>query len=97
MSQTPNEYVTTELEIASFLKAAGQMLTSTLPRGRLVEFHFPQEALEHVDAYFSGAQLPARDLFEAHRSLRALIQQVKERQTQADRNGYYGNTQNSQR
>src|SRR5262249_19756259 len=80
-------YVTTELEIASFLKVRGQPLLAALPRGRLVEFHFTREALDEVDRYFSGASLPAIHLFEAHRALRALIQQIKERQAQSDRNG----------
>jgi hypothetical protein len=89
MESSPTAYITTELELASFLRASGQYLLCALPRGRLIEFHFPREALEQVDAYFSGAQLPARDLFEAHRSLRALIQQVKERQNQSERNRNY--------
>jgi hypothetical protein len=35
-------------------------------------------SLPDVAEYFSGATLPARDLFESHRSLRALIAQVKQ-------------------
>ena|SRR5215469_8777368 len=85
-STLPNEpYITTELEIASFLKARGRPVLAALPRGRLVEFHFPREALGDVDGYFSGAPLPAINLFEAHRALRALIQQIKECQTQSER------------
>jgi hypothetical protein len=71
-------YNTTELEIASFLKARGHKLLGAARQGYLVEFHFPDEAGEDVPRYIAGAEMPARDLFEAHRSLRALIAQVKQ-------------------
>jgi hypothetical protein len=76
MQQTP--YRTTELEIASFLKARGHRLLGAAPSGRLIEFSFENDSTADVDAYIAGASISARDLFEAHRSLRALIQQVKQ-------------------
>ena len=76
------QYNTTELEVASFLKARGHTLLRAQLRGRLVEFSFPASAESAVEDYFAGAQLSARELFEAHRSLRALIQQVREHQSQ---------------
>jgi hypothetical protein len=75
-------YRTNELELASFLKAQGHKLLGVEPKGRLVEFHFDASAEKAVEEYFAGAQLAARDLFEAHRSLRALIQQLKEHNAQ---------------
>jgi len=79
----PNShYKTTELELASFLKAQGHPLLRAQLKNRLVEFFFPASAESAVEDYFSGAQLSARELFEAHRSLRALIQQVREHQYQ---------------
>jgi hypothetical protein len=66
-------YKTTELEIAAFLKAQGHRLIEATPQGAIVEFAYPPD----VDAYFNGAEIRAQGLFEAHRSLRALIQQVK--------------------
>jgi hypothetical protein len=72
------QYTTIELELASFLKAQGHKLLGAQPKGRLVEFYFPASAESAVEDYFAGAQLSARELFEAHRSLRALIQQVRE-------------------
>ena len=39
MSNT--QYKTTELELASFLKAQGQRLLRAQLKGRLVEFYFP--------------------------------------------------------
>ena len=77
-----SQYKTTELELASFLKARGHKLLRAQLKGRLVEFHFPASAESAVEDYFVGAQLSARELFEAHRSLRALIQQVREHQYQ---------------
>lgn len=74
-------YKTSELELASFLKAAGHALLGVYPNGRLVEFSFDASAEEAVERYFAGVQLSARELFEAHRSLRALIQQVREHQS----------------
>jgi hypothetical protein len=75
-------YRTSELEIASFLKARGHRLTSAKLDGRFVVFEFDAAASTDVPTYFSGAETPARELFEAHRSLRALIQQVKEHSSQ---------------
>jgi len=78
MQHQQKSYKTTELEVASFLKARGHTLFGATPAGRLVEFAFEDSATADVDAYIEGATIPARELFEAHRSLRALIQQVKQ-------------------
>jgi hypothetical protein len=79
-------YRTTELEIASFLKARGHRLTAAKMDGRFVSFEFDPAASTDVSAYFGGAETPARDLFEAHRSLRAMIQQVREHSSQKNGN-----------
>lgn len=73
-------YRTTELELAAFLKAKGHALLEAVPQGRIVTFVFDQAAASDADAYFGGERISARDLFEVHRGLRALIQQVKEHQ-----------------
>ena len=75
-------YLTTELELAAFLQARGHKLISATPQGRLVAFAFDDRARSDVDAYFAGAQVPARDLFSAHRHLRTLIQQLKQHSNQ---------------
>jgi hypothetical protein len=75
-------YRTTELELASFLKSRGHRLLAAKMAGRFVSFEFESDAAEDVSAYFSGAETSARELVEAHRSLRALIQQVREHSTQ---------------
>jgi hypothetical protein len=75
-------YHTTELEIAAFLKARGHRLTAAKLDGRFVTFEFDPAAASDVATYFTGAETSARDLFEAHRSLRAMIQQIKEHKSQ---------------
>jgi hypothetical protein len=74
-------YQTDELELASFLKARGHKLLGAELRGYLVAFNFADSAAEDVSNYFAGTELGARDLFEAHRSLRTLIVQVKQHST----------------
>jgi len=77
---TTKPYLTSELEMASYLKCRGHKLLSAKLTGRLVTFEFEAEngTREDADLYFGGAEVSARELFQAHRSLRALIQQVKE-------------------
>jgi len=84
-------YKTSELEVASFLKTRGHKLVGAKPQGRIVEFAFEGAAAADLDAYIGGAEVPARELFEAHRSLRALIQQVKENQVQRSGEKYDSN------
>lgn len=78
----PAPYRTGELELASFLKARGHRLAGARMDGRFVSFEFDPAASADADNYFTGAATSARDLFEAHRSLRALIQQVREHASQ---------------
>jgi hypothetical protein len=84
MSTAPiiQSYKTAELELASFLKSRGHRLLSAKMTGRFVTFEFEPEAADDVGNYFTGAESSARELFEAHRSLRALIQQVREHSSQ---------------
>ena len=79
---TTSSYKTTELELAAYLKARGHRLLGAKLDRRFVVFEFNDDAAHAVNNYFAGAQVSARDLFEAHRSLRALIQQVREHSSQ---------------
>lgn len=88
-------YRTTELEVAAFLKAKGHRLQAAEPQGRMVAFLFAPGADRDVDAYIGGEAVPARELFEAHRSLRALIQQVKENALQRNGQKYEPNQKRS--
>jgi hypothetical protein len=82
ITQPQLPYRTAELELASFLKSRGHKLLSAKMSGRFVTFEFTSDAAQDVDSYFGGAETSARELFEAHRSLRALIQQVREHASQ---------------
>ena len=86
-----NQYLTTELEVASFLKARGHHLIDATSKGRLIEFAFGPSASEDVGNYIAGEAIPARNLFEAHRSLRALIQQVKQHNQNRSENTSWNN------
>ncbi len=86
------DYQTSELELAAFLKARGHRLMDARPQGRLVQFAFPEAAAMDADRYFSGAEIAASELFEAHRHLRALIQQLKQHTN--NRSGIYDYTFN---
>jgi hypothetical protein len=88
-------YKTSELELASFLKTRGHKLMGARPLGRIVEFTFDGNAAGDLDAYIGVAEVSARELFEAHRSLRALIQQVKENQSQRSGEKYGSNHRSS--
>src|SRR4051794_26537199 len=90
MSNT--QYKTTELDLASFLRAQGHKLLRAQLKNRLVEFYFSASAENAVEEYFAGAQLSARELFAAHRSLRTLIQQAREHQTQTGTDKYGTNS-----
>jgi hypothetical protein len=89
-------YRTTELEVAAFLKAKGHRVQEAVPQGRIVTFSFDDSVAPEVDAYFAGAPVPAKELFEAHRCLRALIQQVKNHKNNTtEQNRYDIRTQQS--
>jgi hypothetical protein len=70
-------YVTTELDIASFLIASGSRLLDAQPQGSLVEFVFDPSVAGAVEEYFAGASLPVQEVFKAHRHLRTVVKQVK--------------------
>jgi hypothetical protein len=81
VSSSPS-YRTSELELASFLRARGHRLLGVQQDGRFAVFEFSPEASSDADGYFRGTEVSARELFTAHRSLRALIQQAREHAAQ---------------
>ena len=70
-------YITTELDIASFLVASGHRMLDAQPQGQIVEFIFDPGVAGAVEEYFAGATLPVQEVFRAHRHLRTLVKQVK--------------------
>jgi hypothetical protein len=95
--QTQPPYKTSELELASFLKSRGHHLIAAKMSGGFVSFEFVSDAAGDADNYFSGAETSARELFEAHRSLRALIKQVREHASQQIGTEKQSNEQQSRR
>jgi hypothetical protein len=75
-------YRTSELEIASFLRARGHKLLGVKQDGKFAVFEFDPVASSDADEYFRGTEVSARELFAAHRNLRALIQQTREHASQ---------------
>jgi len=72
-----DNYLTSELDIASFLVASGYQVISSRPLGYLVEFAFNPSACVAVEEYFAGSSLPVQEVFSAHRRLRTIIKQIK--------------------
>jgi hypothetical protein len=70
-------YITTELDIASFLVASGHKVLFAVPQGALVQFMFDPGVAGAVEEYFAGAALPVQEVFKAHRHLRTIVKQVK--------------------
>jgi hypothetical protein len=75
-------YKTTELELASFLRARGHRLLGVKQEGKFATFEFDHTVSDDADEYFRGTEVSARELFAAHRNLRALIQQTREHASQ---------------
>ena len=68
---------TTDLSCAAFLMARGHPLlrTERQPSGRCV-FTFPATARDDAQAFYAGAQVPARGFANALRDLKALTREV---------------------
>lgn len=92
LSTTHPPYVTTELEIASFLVALGFEVLDYQLQGKIMAFVFEPEVTAKVSEYFSGASLPVLEVFKAHRHLRTMIKQLKMNNgtiSNGGSNGYY--------
>ena len=76
-NRSESPYITTELDIASFLVASGYRVLDSQPHGPIVQFTFDPSATTAVEGYFSGASLPVQEVFRAHRHLRTMIKQIK--------------------
>lgn len=75
-NESINLYKTSDLGTATFLFSTGYELTQTVlsgPKRLIFYFKHTGDIEVQVEKYLSGlAQAPARHLFEAYRSLRAL-------------------------
>jgi hypothetical protein len=75
-----SQFVTTDLDLAAYLKTIGHRLIGTQPQGRFVAFIFGQSAQADAEMYLTGAAAaPVHAVLENYRVLRTLIVE-KERQ-----------------
>lgn len=77
-AHTPDTFRTESLELASYLLARGHRLIGTDREERLVIFVFPGEATADTASFFDASvALPPIKIFEAHRSLRMMLNMVR--------------------
>jgi hypothetical protein len=81
-------FITTDLDLASYLKTIGRRLIGTQPQGRFVAFHFEPSASADAQMYLTGASAPAQSVLATYRELRTLI-------TKTERQKNYARTSNS--
>jgi len=66
-------FITTDLDLAAYLKTIGRKLIGTQPQGRFVAFHFEPSASADAQMYLTGATAPAQTVLANYRELRTLI------------------------
>jgi hypothetical protein len=75
---TPDTFRTESLELASYLLARGHRLIGTDRDDRMIIFVFPGEASSDTASFFDASvALPPIKIFEAHRSLRMMVNMVR--------------------
>ena len=80
-------FITTDLDLAAYLKTVGHSLIGTQPQGRFVAFIFEPSAKADAEKYLTGASAPAQTVLANYRELRTLI-------TKTERQKNYANTSN---
>jgi hypothetical protein len=87
VSSATQPFITTDLDLAAYLKTIGRKLVGTQPQGRFVAFHFEPSAKAEAEMYLTGATAPASAVLANYRELRTLI-------TNAERQKKYAHTSN---
>jgi hypothetical protein len=85
-SATP-PFITTDLDLAAYLKTIGRKLIGTQRQGRFVAFHFEPSAATDAQMYLTGATAPAQAVLTNYRELRTII-------TNTERQKKYAHTSN---
>src|SRR6266705_3049451 len=70
---TSSPFITTDLDLAAYLKTRGQNLIGTQSQGRFVAFIFEPSARVDAEMYLTGASAPAQSVLANYRELRTLI------------------------
>jgi hypothetical protein len=81
-------FITTDLDLAAYLKTIGRNLIGTQRQGRFVAFQFEPSASADAQRYLTGATVPAQAVLANYRELRTLI-------TKSERQNNYARTSNS--
>ncbi len=66
-------FITTDLDLAAYLKAIGRILVGTQSQGRFLAFIFDPSAKADAEMYLTGASAPAQAVLANYRELRTLI------------------------
>lgn len=72
-SHASPSFITTDLDLAAYLKTVGQRLVGTQRQGRFIAFMFESSAQADAERYQTGASAPARGVLANYRELRTLI------------------------
>jgi hypothetical protein len=72
-ADTSPQFITTDLDLAAYLKTVGRTLIDTQHQGRFVAFLFDPSARADAEMYQAGATAPARTVLANYRELRTLI------------------------
>ena len=70
---TSSPFITTDLDLAAYLKTIGHEVTGTQSQGRFVAFMFEPSAKTDAEMYLTGASAPAQTVLANYRELRTLI------------------------
>lgn len=87
-SDAMTPFITTDLDLAAYLKTIGHKITGTRPQGRFVAFLFEPPAKADAEMYLTGASAPAQTVLANYRELRTLIISI-------ERQNKYARTSNS--
>jgi hypothetical protein len=70
---TPDAFITTDLDLAAYLKTIGRRLIGNQRQGRFVAFIFEPAAKTDAEKYLTGSTAPAQSVLANYRELRTLI------------------------
>lgn len=81
--------ITTDLDLAAYLKTVGRTLIDTHRQGRFVAFLFDPSAHKDAGIYLSGGSAPAKVIMANYRELRSLIINSERQKKYAGTNNSY--------
>jgi len=88
-ADAPSAFITTDLDLAAYLKSIGRTLIGTQRQGRFVAFMFDSSAKADAEMYLTGASAPARTVLTNYRELRTMIIHTERQKKYAGTNNSY--------